>query len=460
MRTRHVGSAGNIKGWFGGLVAAMVVLAVFAAHGDQVFKDDFNRAELGANYVTNGTGGNAGIVDGKLKVDMAGVSANLGFGMSTVTSLVRSNFTAGSFFKADALYHNLRQTRFAQGGYGVYYRYGSPPTQAMTAGQNGYWAPGDTVGGSTEIWSDAERNFVVLHIGDPNGDGSNTVHTFLRGVSNKAGDETTWRHNTSFTATNIFRPDMRYVTMAGQHRILGTADNYCTFDNLVIYNRELEAGGAVAIKSALVLGYSDDFNRTAASIGPDWTITTTGTSTWSCALANNRVEVKLTTVGGAYDQHAAKLALTNATVLGRGMIVGEYAEIDLYRGNTTPYFGAGGGLRARFASGGASKQLSTYRVPFGSDQTSGEKAISEVSFTVNAWFTLGWRLDYADGDFMVLSYYVNGAYAGSWLAGSTAKKLNVVDLFSQANNTTYTCYYDNLRIYVTPPPRGTMVSIQ
>jgi len=311
-----------------------------------------------------------------------------------------------------------------------------------------------------------DRKSAVLYLGDRLNNGRRTVLTFVQGPSADVGDGTKWRYNTQFTSAYLDQPSGRSATLRLQHgATIPSSDHthYVDMDNLVVYNRELEAGGTGDIKAGLSLAYSEDFGST---LGTEWTLSTSADTEALVTSGQLRIRTDLSANGG-WESARAKLDLTQA--LGRGLLPGEYVEVTTRReqnnGRTGfEFFGE----QIRGQASGGNQPLSAYlsaNQTFGGDQGVMDIAISPASFNWNAFRTLGMRLDYADGDFAVASFYVDGQYATSWLFDTPATALDVLGLFGQANGSVsalQTLTFDNLSVYtvqtdVIPEPSTLLI---
>jgi hypothetical protein len=171
-------------------------------------------------------------------------------------------------------------------------------------------------------------------------------------------------------------------------------------------------------------------------------------------LANSQARLRTTGSGNVWGR--AILDLTDPNALGFGLRPGEFLEFDLRRaqsGGNIGWWRPGGGNSRVDPSG-----LQIWADRFGTDQGSTWNTLSPagVSFDPDQWLTLGIRLDYADGAHQVVSYYVDGDYAGSWLYPTSATSLDQVALFAQDSASGRSFLFDNVRVWASPEP-GTMV---
>jgi len=459
MRKRAAGM--NARRSFELLVCvACAVLACARAGAYQIFTDTFDRASLGADYTTYGAGVSS-IVNNKLRLDAAGVAAWGTSGVSTSASLFANDFTAGSFLKVDLNYYQLTRSGVNMGTNDMlYYRYyDSSGGATYTQGRSGFWNNGaNTQGGSSQLSQSVDRKFAVLYLGDRLNNGQRTVLTFVQGPSNDVNDGTKWRYNTTFTSAYLDLPAGKVAKLGLQHgAAIASSDHthYVDMDNLVVYNREIEAGGTAAIKSGLFLAYSQDFS---APLGSEWSFVNSDTQI-QVTGGQLRVQTDLGANGG-WDSAYANLNLTQM-LNGRGLLPGEYVEVTTRReqnNGRTGYSLFGEQIRCQSLSG--NQPLSVYlsaNQTFGGDQGTADIGISPASFNWNAFRTLGMRLDYADGDFAVASFYVDGQYATSYLFDTLATSLNVFGLFGQANGNVsalQTLTFDDLRVYTLYDPAG------
>jgi hypothetical protein len=89
-------------------------------------------------------------------------------------------------------------------------------------------------------------------------------------------------------------------------------------------------------------------------------------------------------------------------------------------------------------------------VPF---STGGNGATTNYNFDIT--HTMGLRLDSADGNFASVSYYLDGAYSGSWLYKTTATTLTSFSLFAQDSVANAGFEFDNLNVFASALPGDT-----
>jgi hypothetical protein len=196
--------------------------------------------------------------------------------------------------------------------------------------------------------------------------------------------------------------------------------------------------------------FEDKFDRADSKqdIGPGWK-QNAHYGPISGELKNHRFAVTLVD-GSTIPWTSATLDLTNAKVLGRGLKIGEYAQITMRR------TGEAGSLGVEL---------------YDSDQLRQGAAIEAGNSPVQAWngktweafsiddkgavekfdwtkeHMLGVRLDSADGHFATYSYFVDDQYAGSWLIRVGNRTLDKFGMFAQTRTNGSTMEFTDLRIY-------------
>ncbi len=399
--------------------------------GALVFTDDFNAADQSlvsydANY-TMWAGTTSNLVGGKLRIDSPGGWARQGVngynGLGTL--LGGGSHGPGTFMAVDVTAPNVPNNS-------VFAHPTSTNTTAYVAlgTSSGYYDNGWKLGGSNQLPLGTETHYAVVVAGD------SREHLFV----NK-------QYNTTFPLGASGTDSLRLA-------IQGESTTAVDFDNLVIgRNAENTTGSAAAIKSGLTLAYSDSFDGTNSTIGTAWT-ENDRSGTWNIGISNNQVVVKADSAPN-WSAGLATLDLTNPAILGRGLEVGEYVEIKARVDTTTQGANMGGGLLGNaliYSNPPTAAKLSAYVNPYGDDTPAGWKDMGTTTFDASTYVTLGQRLDYADGDFAIVSYYVNGNYETSWLYDTAATTLNTFTLSANTNQVNDTFVFDDLAIYVVPEP--------
>jgi hypothetical protein len=152
----------------------------------------------------------------------------------------------------------------------------------------------------------------------------------------------------------------------------------------------------------------------------------------------------------------AEATLNVNNVIGRGLKPGEYLEFTMRRENDAGIVGVGAfGLHHGSAIGaGTSSPLQIWPisswVPF---STGANGATTNYNFDIT--HTLGLRLDTADGNFATVSYYLDGAYSGSWIYKTPATTLTSFSLFAQDNIANAGFEFDNLNVFASAVPGDT-----
>ncbi|HEY3862705.1 MAG TPA: hypothetical protein VGO59_12540 [Verrucomicrobiae bacterium] len=206
---------------------------------------------------------------------------------------------------------------------------------------------------------------------------------------------------------------------------------------------------AQAVKSNLALVFQDDFNRPGGKdLGAGWSETSHyGVVNEQIASGRLRFDVP---DGHAIPWGSATLDLDNPAILGRGLAPGDYFEITLHRLSDQ------GGLGVELFD---SDQL---RV--GTDFNAGASPLKSwngttwtpiafddhgrpAKFDWNSPHTLGVRCDSAGGHWAAFSYYVDGAYAGSWLAATPKQTLDKIGIYAQSRTSGAAFEFSALKIY-------------
>jgi hypothetical protein len=319
------------------LVIGLAGVATAAPVGDLVFTDDFNGSDdqLLTDYDSNyniTSGGTATIQNGRLRV--TATSANTESGVTSYTGLGNllggGSHGAGSFVASTVMGSDAGGSEgFLPDSCGV--RIGGNVYSMTRYGgdgfhRSGFYDDGDDGwkgGGSNQVVRGVDHDFVLVYVG------GKTVHIFINGL-----------YNTSFTDAggpdNIgpSGSDTLQLRVQPGYEVTGT-DEWAEFDNLAVgRNAFNEAGGGTAIKANRTLLYGDDFNRAeSGTIGSAWSEAQGGSNgtKFDLGIVGNKVQAKLTAKGNDWGYVEATLNLTDLSVLGRGLNVGEYVEFDLQR---------------------------------------------------------------------------------------------------------------------------------
>jgi hypothetical protein len=439
------------------LVIGLAGVATAAPVGDLVFTDDFNGSDdqLLTDYDSNyniTSGGTATIQNGRLRV--TATSANTESGVTSYTGLGNllggGSHGAGSFVAytvkgSDAGQPNDFRADFCGGRLG-----GNVYSMTRWGGDgkghsSGFYdsADGWKVGGSNQVVRGVDHDFVLVYVG------GQTVHIFINGL-----------YNTSFkdaVGVNDVGPSGSDTLRLGVYpgSVVTGTDEWAEFDSLAVgRNAFNEVGGGTAIKANRTLLYGDDFNRAESdTIGSVWSETqSSNDTTFDLGIVDNKVQAKLTANNNDWGDVRAILDLTDPSVLGRGLNVGEYVEFDLQRtGSGYGRIGINlpGSGQTYFDGNAGSNMLQNYANTFGTDQGAIEWDITPDMYNTTDGLKFGYFLGYAGSDFTIVHFYVNDDYAGSALYKSTT--FNNVTFRAQiyhdynAVNDTFT--FDNLAIY-------------
>jgi len=433
-------------------LAALGVLSGLAGAG-VVFTDDFERTSIGPNYTIR-TEITALIQDvgGNRKLRVHSPTGTSQYGVSTVSGLIGTP-AAGSFVRSSINYStdtDLKQAFLHMGGAIAYV--------VNHSNRGGHWDGDWIYGGSSQVTANVERDYVILYVGSQDGD-QYWAHVFINGQIN-----TTFEDRTSDSQSGSYPPPRQSVGPTGDKanmNIQGTQNSgsatWAQFDNLMVYNLPYNGvGSANDIKNGLFLTQSDDFNRPNSSvIGPAWSAASSHPGNTSAGIVNNAVQLQVVSLpgGGVSPWVRADLDLTDPSILGRGLEVGEYVEFQFQRSQQWGLTGLRTSLGNSMAMGDNSASnmpLRTYEDLFGSDQGSTWTRVSARSdFDPDGLMTLGVLLDYADGQMAITHYYVDDNYAGSWLHDTTDLTLNTFSFFAQSNQALNVFRFDNLAIYST-----------
>jgi hypothetical protein len=427
---------------------AIIGLAAFALAGtsgwaeqmgDRVFKDGFNAANqslasYNANYTT-AAGTTANLVNNKLRItstsdwSVRGVNGYTGLG----ALLGGGSHGPGSFIAVDVTAPSGNNSVSALLAW-------SDTTAYVVGGStmSGYYSGGWINGGSAQVPRGTETHYAIVI------SGGTTEHLFV---------------NKQF---NVTFPRGASGTDSLRLAIQGDSTYNVDFDNLVVgRNAYNTAGIATALKAGLSLAHSDSFNRAdSGSIGTGWT-KDERSGKWIIGVVNNSVELKAASAPG-WDACWATLDLTNPAILGRGLQVGEYVEIKVRADAAATDASVGVailGYPLFRCSPRTAAKLRTWVTTFGTDNPDGWNDMGPGAFDVSSYRTLGQRLDYADGSFAIVSYFIDGNYAASWLHNTTATTLNTFVLRANSGTANDTFRFDDLAVYVASP-RGTVITIR
>lgn len=425
-----------------GLASLTLCLALSPARGgqlgDPVFKDGFNAANqslasYNANYTTGG-GTAANLVNNKLRI-----ASTADWGVRGVTGYTGLGALLGGGSHGPGSFTAVNVTA-PTGNNEVYAHLVWSDTTAYLTGvqnQSAYYSGSWLYGGSTQIPRGTEAHYAIVFTG------GTTEHLFV----NKT-------FNVTFPRGASGSDSLRLA-------IKGDSVYNVDFDNLVVgRNPYNTTGSTAAIKAGLRLAHSDSFNRAnSGSIGTAWT-EDERSGRWTIGITANVVEIKAAATP-SWDQCTATLALTNPAVLGRGLQVGEYVEIKVRMDTDSAMVSMGAAILgspsilSRYTS-----KLRIYVDPFGTDTAAGWNDMGPGTFNASSYTTLGQRLDYADGNFAIVSYYIDGNYMASWLHNTAATTLNTLVLRANSGTANDTFRFDDLAVYVAPPPPGTVICIR
>lgn len=204
-----------------------------------------------------------------------------------------------------------------------------------------------------------------------------------------------------------------------------------------------------AIKSKLALVFTDDFNRPDGDdLGPGWS-QAGRYGIVNKRLSNHHMEFTIPS-GDQIPWGSATLDLTNPSIAGHGLRVGDYFEVTLRRTGGKGMCGIelfdSDQLRQGAGMSGDPSPLQTWNgttwVPISFTDDG-----KPLAFDWNASHTLGARMDSADGSFASFSYYVDGRYAGSWLIATGNKTLDKIGVYAQSDTGGASFEFSALKVY-------------
>jgi len=206
------------------------------------------------------------------------------------------------------------------------------------------------------------------------------------------------------------------------------------------------------IKSHLKSIFVEDFNRPdGKDLGPGWS-QTSHYGVVHESLSRHHLHLEIPD-GKDIPWGSATLDLDNPAILGHGLHVGDYFEVTMRRLSDQGSLGVelfdsdqlrvGGDLTPGPSS--LKSWNSTTWVPISFDDH--DKA---VTFDWNQPHVLGVRFDDADGTRATFSYYIDGAYAGSWPISTANKTLDKMGIYVQSKTPAATFEFSHLNIYCKP----------
>jgi hypothetical protein len=204
-----------------------------------------------------------------------------------------------------------------------------------------------------------------------------------------------------------------------------------------------------AIKKKLSLVFHDDFNRPdGADLGPGWS-QSAHYGIVNKVLKNGHLEFTIAS-GKDIPWGSVTLDLTNKSILGRPLNVGEYFEFTQKRDSDQGALGvelfSSDQLRqgARETSGPSPMQAWNHKtwIPFSIDSNG-----NSLPFDWNKPHTIGVQMTSADGSFATFSYYVDGNYAGSWLIKTGNKTLAKIGVYGQSRTDNAAFEFSHLKVY-------------
>lgn len=185
-----------------------------------------------------------------------------------------------------------------------------------------------------------------------------------------------------------------------------------------------------------------------ASLGPGWTTNDFG-GDMSIAASSGMVDMQLVNNAAAYPYGLATLNVPS--VAGKGLSPGDFFQFTLSRESGAGIVGVGAfGLHHGSGAGSGASPFSVFSNNAWTPFSIGSGGVSQA-YNWNVTHTLGLRLDSADGIFATISYYLDGAYGGSWLYPTTARTLDNISLFAQSNVLNSSFQFGNVQTYFVNP---------
>jgi hypothetical protein len=203
-----------------------------------------------------------------------------------------------------------------------------------------------------------------------------------------------------------------------------------------------------AIKAGLTPIFIDRFDRPdGTDLGPTWS-EHSHYGTVNQSLHDHHLLMEIPD-GSKIPWGSATLDLKNPAALGRGLNVGEYYEFTIARKSEQCSAGVElfGSDQLRQGAGMAdSTPLMVWNsitwIPVSIDDQG-----QSISYDWSQPHTIGVRFDSADGHFTSFSYYIDGNYAGSWLAKTGNKTMNTIGLFAQSRFDSSSVEFSNLALF-------------
>lgn len=438
-----------------GIVLCLAGLARGVEVAGDLYTQNFTGADgtVPAGWAIWGTDGSVAKVEirsNALYIDVNGALGNL-VGVSSPWILPTMP-TNGAFIKADYLHSTNLNGSWVQfsGPYAVKYICAVTGTN----GQQGFWnGATEPRGGATNVPCQTWTALTKLDVGrGPDGVGEKGVLNFI----NK-------KFNVGFWATNVEEYSRNLVIAAQKDVPPRTANDNARFDNVVVYSPAQIAFTNTVLWAPL---YSEEFD--SPTLGPEWILASQPTvDKYRVAVSQDlsRLEVTVNTNTPAnWSWVTAWITFTHANALGRPLRVGEYVETGVTRAN-----GARAGLhvfgrmlRPTTTEFGTNDYISSYLAgaeylegseKYGSPQLTGEERLTADMYDWDKpdgeWNRMGLRLDYADGDFMVVSLFMDRMYATSWLFNTFETNLTSIGLHVQGDGsvTNGKAYFGYLKVY-------------
>ena len=412
------------------VAAAALAFLVGPVGADIIYTDDFDAADQPLSSYSSdyqvASGINADILNNRLRVSTNASYPNYSQrGVRTLSGLIGTP-GPGSLLKG-----NINQNW--PPNFNCFLKLGGNIAYRASANGNAFWDNVWNYAGSSQVYAGGNNQFAVLYVGGP-GD-SRTAHTFVQK-----------QYNASFTDDLDLYGQQVGPTGDQMHmHIQGPASNssvWCEYDNLTAFKLSDNGPGAVA----------DDFNRPdTGDIGPAWSEFVANGAV-NIGIVRDRVEIARVDSGTPFGR--AMLDLTHADAIGRGLEVGEMIEWDMQRLQNRGNLGFNlFGPNHAFTS--TSSGLNVWGDRYGTDQGSTWNRISPalLNHDPNAVIEMALRLDHADGEQALVSFYAEGDYLGSWLYDTAATTIDRFGFMGHSSTVGDTFVLDNIRASRPSPSR-------
>lgn len=195
------------------------------------------------------------------------------------------------------------------------------------------------------------------------------------------------------------------------------------------------------LKKKLKLGYEADLGGTVPlAQRPEWKLDFTKGKSMSAEITEGKLQIAQNLAQEGYPYAMASLDLKHPLVLKRGITVGEAIEFRLRRVN-----GGLAGFQVFGFNHGTGYNLLSAPLEIWHGESWKPASFRKWNWTEGRRIALS--LDTADGTFASVSFYVDDAYAGSWLYLTSAKTLDELGVVGQSKVPGDTFTFDNFQIF-------------